>query len=313
VLLADLARRFGSRPDQLREHLRRQVQVPDRGGSLPNRHGTAVGLIYESKPAVIVALPGPPRELQPMVERELVPWLERRFGVRAPGCSLTLRFVGIGQSAIEQQLRESDAVPPGTWVGSQFEGGRVDYTFTRQLDSADDRARLRELESNVRAILGRHLYATGAVTLEEAAMQGIRAREGRLVLLEVASGGALSAGLTRVPGLRGLVAGAWAAGTELDLRRLLELPPEVAPDRDDTDGLLKAMAHAARQRTSAEWVIAVGEGRSPGPNRPPGVRLAFGGPSDRWIVHSIELREAVEAGRANLLNEVLDRWRRTEW
>jgi len=53
----------------------------------------------------------PPRELQAMVRDELVPYLNRRFGTRLPGCSLMLRFVGIGQSGIDQTLEEHVPVP----------------------------------------------------------------------------------------------------------------------------------------------------------------------------------------------------------
>ena len=95
--LAEMERRFRQSRDQLRPNLRRQTLVPVRGGYLKNPDGTAVGLVFEgsSEKSVMVALPGPPRELQPMVKNELVPFLQRRFGVRSFGSSMTLRFVGV--------------------------------------------------------------------------------------------------------------------------------------------------------------------------------------------------------------------------
>jgi len=71
--------------------------------------------------SVIVALPGPPRELQPMVRDELVPYLARRFGTRLPGCSLLLRFVGVGQSLIDHTMKEHVPLPPDVTVFSHFE------------------------------------------------------------------------------------------------------------------------------------------------------------------------------------------------
>jgi len=64
-VLKRMAQRFGVPPDRLRANLRRQTRVPTRGTYLENSHGTAVGLVFEAPQTVIVALPGPPRELQP--------------------------------------------------------------------------------------------------------------------------------------------------------------------------------------------------------------------------------------------------------
>jgi nicotinamide-nucleotide amidase len=55
--LAELERRFNQPRDQLRPNLRRQTQIPTRGGYLKNPNGTAVGLIFDGPPSVIVALP----------------------------------------------------------------------------------------------------------------------------------------------------------------------------------------------------------------------------------------------------------------
>ena len=84
-VLKEMARRFRVSSEELRANLRRQTQVPVGGAYLKNSNGTAVGLVFESPRAVIVALPGPPRELQAMVRDELVPYLSRRFGTRLPG------------------------------------------------------------------------------------------------------------------------------------------------------------------------------------------------------------------------------------
>ena len=120
AVLTELERRFNTPRGQLRGNLRRQTRVPSRGGYLNNPNGTAVGLVFEREleqeleqaRSVIVALPGPPRELRPMVRDELVPYLSRRFGTRLPGAALTLRFVGVGQSRIQQTFEEHAVLPP---------------------------------------------------------------------------------------------------------------------------------------------------------------------------------------------------------
>ena len=66
-LLAAMARRFGVAPERIRPNLRQQTQVPTRGTYLKNPSGSAVGLVFRLAEGTIVALPGPPRELQAMV------------------------------------------------------------------------------------------------------------------------------------------------------------------------------------------------------------------------------------------------------
>jgi len=52
-----------------------------------------------------------------------------------PGCSLMLRFVGLGQSQIDQSMEDNVPLAPDITVSSQFEGGRVDFTFSLPKDT----------------------------------------------------------------------------------------------------------------------------------------------------------------------------------
>ena len=61
-----------------------QAMVPKGMEVLANDVGTAPGFWWEEKGKMLAVLPGPPRELQPMVRDELVPYLGRRFATRPP-------------------------------------------------------------------------------------------------------------------------------------------------------------------------------------------------------------------------------------
>jgi len=183
-VLAEMARRFRVPPDKLRANLRRQTQVPIEGAYLKNTKGTAVGLVFEQDERVIVALPGPPRELQAMVRNELMPYLSKRFGTRLPGSSLTLRFVGLGQSQIDQSLKDNVTLAPDIMVSSQFEGGRVDFTFMLPEDTPQDRARLQELKKEIIKHIGEYIYADDETTLEEHVLKLLKARGERLALAD---------------------------------------------------------------------------------------------------------------------------------
>jgi nicotinamide-nucleotide amidase len=303
-VLAAMAKRFNTPIGELRANLRRQTQVPVQGTYLRNANGTAVGLVFEMPDRVIVALPGPPRELQPMVRQELIPYLSRRFGTRPPGASLTLRFVGLGQSQIDQTLKEHVPLPPDIRTSSQFEGSRVDFTFSLPGDSAEDRARLQELKAKIMQYLGDNIYADDETTsLEDHVVKLLENRGQTLALAEVGSGGALAAALNGARNAPRVLAGAHVAPTYERLRRLLRIGQE-APDTDPTP----QFARAAAEEAATPWAIAVGEIRKGDGGT--FVAVAFRLPDGRVESRSLRVQGSDATARARLITDVLDQLRR---
>jgi len=142
-LVEYLKRRFHR--DTLKRNMRHLTLTPQSGIYMPNPNGTAAGLIFESSPTVIAAMPGPPSELQPMVQNHLLPYLEKRFGIHRIGASVTMRFVGIGESSIDQVMEDHITLPENLILSSLFEQGRVDLTLGLPGDSDEDRAILEQI------------------------------------------------------------------------------------------------------------------------------------------------------------------------
>lgn len=309
-VVAGMEQRFKVPREQLRPNLRRQAQVPERGTYLPSAGGTAVGLVFERPEMVIVALPGPPRELQPMVRDELVPYLSRRFGTRTPGCRLLLRFVGLGQSQISHAIDAHAPLPADVAVFSQFEGGRVDYTFCLPDDTPQDRARLEELKRKILAIreLGDCVYADDETSLEEHVAKLLAARTQRLALAEAGSGGALAAALAGAERARAALAGAYVAPTEDALRRLLGVPDQQWASATER-GRIELLAAAAAERTGSPWAVAVGDAE-PDPSGNRSVAVVFRMPDGRTEQHTVPLRGSSDPARAHAATQLLDQLRR---
>jgi nicotinamide-nucleotide amidase len=302
-VLAAMARRFNTPVGELRANLRRQTQVPVQGTYLKNSNGTAVGLVFEMPDRVIVALPGPPRELQPMVRDELIPYLSRRFGTRPLGASLTLRFVGLGQSQIDQTLKEHVPLPPETITSSQFEGSRVDFTFSLPGDTAKDRAQLQELKARILQYLGDNIYAEDeATSLEDHVVKLLEARGQTLALAEVGSGGALAAALNGARNAPRVLMGAHVAPTHERLRHLLGIRED--PGSNPT----QQFARAAAEEAGSQWAIAVGEIRQGDGGS--SVEVAFRLPDGRVESRSVRAQGSNASARARLITDVLDQLRR---
>lgn len=307
--LEALERRLNQRRDDFRPNMRRQTLVPTRGTYLKNPNGTAVGLVFETEDTVIVALPGPPRELQPMVSNELVPYLRRKFGVRAPGSSLTLRFVGVGQSQIDQTMREHMTIPPDLVIGSVFERGRVDFIFALPGDRPDDRARLEKIESILREHLGEYIYAKDGASLEALVVKRLQDRAGSLVVAEVGSGGHLAASLNEATGIEQLLKSAYVAPTEEQMRQTLEITANDWSNCKPGDERTRELAKAAQKRTGSRFSIAIGESSTDEAGKS-SVWMAFGSGADHLEVQRIPIQGSGELAHANLVTQILDRLRR---
>jgi nicotinamide-nucleotide amidase len=306
-VVGQMEKRFGQEFSKLRANLRLQAQVPVRGTYLKNPNGTAVGLVFEMDKNVVLALPGPPRELQAMVREELIGYLSRRFKTRSHVSSLTIRFVGIGQSAIDQALRDNKLTAPDIIVSSQFESGRVDFTFSLASDKPQDHERLDALKRGILEHLGDYVYATDGTSLEEAVAQLLKARGLSVALVEIGSGGSLAAGLNSAAAAGSVVAGAFAAPTAEVMARLLRVSP--ASEQSPTLGRGREFAARAADLTLAHWVVCVAEiDWSAGTGA--GVQVVYRLPGGRVETQRVALRGSGDQAHFTLTTQVLDFMRR---
>ncbi len=306
-VLQNMTRRFRVSPEKLRANLRRQTRVPTSGTYLKNANGTAVGLVFEEAETVIVALPGPPRELQTMVRDELVPYLSRRFGTRLPGRSLKLRFVGLGQSQIDQTLKDHVPLAPDITVSSQFDGSRVDFTFSLPGDTPRDQARLEKLKDTILKHLGDSVYADNETSLEQRVVELFAERNATLAFAEVGSGGSLAAAISGADGAQQVLAGAYVAPTVEKLRRLLGI-------RDDHSEKSRSqrteqLAEAAAAATASEWAIAVGK-HWKDDRGVDYVNVVLRLPDGRFESRQVRFRGTGEPARSRLSTQLLDQLRR---
>jgi len=308
-VLQEMSRRFNVSPAQLRPNLRRQTLVPTDGTYFKNPNGTAVGLVFTATDAVIIALPGPPNELQAMVRDELVPYLRRRFGTRLPGCSLTLRFVGLGQSQIDQTLKDHVHLTPDITVSSQFQGGLVDFTFSLPDDTPQDQARLQQIKKKIMKNLGEYVYADDETSLEEHIVKLLKARDTTLALVEAGSGGSLTAALSSVNGAHRVLAGSYVAPTVEKLRRLLRVPHDQWGGSTSRSQRTERLATAVADATGSQWAVAVGEAwrDESGASY---VGVSFKLPGDRLESQKVRLLGVGEMARLRLSTQIQDQLRR---
>ena len=304
-VMDEFRRRYGDRVS--RPSLRRQAQVPSRGTYLKNRVGSAVGLVFDDGERVIVALPGPPRELRPMVRDELIPFLARRFGIQSSVESVTLRFVGIGESSIQRVIDEHISLPSEVRIASTFEAGRVDLTFYGRSSLPGIRGRLLALREQMLQRLGRHVYSVDGSTLEETILRLLADRKTTLAVAEVATGGGLSSRLTGTPSAASVLFGSYVAASDAGLKALLASEgSETLGQAREGDELVLALARIVAGAQEDRWVLLVSGPKDVDANR---VTLCAGSRAQGFRAESVGFRPG-RSGRERLITRALDFLRR---
>jgi nicotinamide-nucleotide amidase len=164
--------------------------------ALPNPNGTAPGWWVErADGGLIVALPGPPREMTPMWTEHVVPRLRER-GSGTDVASRTLRLAGIGESQVADLLGEALLRATDPVVATYARADAVDVRVSARGRAADGSSALQRVAAaaeHVAGVLGEHVWAEGATTWSDAIEAALADVGGSLAVVEVGTGGSLAA------------------------------------------------------------------------------------------------------------------------
>lgn len=253
-----------------------QALVPEGARVLPNPHGTAPGLAlgveagrFGPDPAWLVMLPGPPRELRPMFDEQVVPLLREWFPGAAARCCRTLRSTGLGESLVEERVapRLAPLLARGLELGYCARNGEVDVRVAAR--GPDAPAIVAEAAQAVAACLGESLYGEGDEQLEQVVIRLLTQRGLRVATAESCTGGLLAHRLTNVPGASAVVWGGWVAYANEAKRRELGVPAELlAAHGAVSEPVARAMAEGARAASGADYALAVTGIAGPGGGTP---------------------------------------------
>jgi competence/damage-inducible protein CinA-like protein len=165
--------------------------------ALANPNGTAPGWwVDRADGGVIVALPGPPREMRPMWTDHVLPRLGAR-GAGVPMASVTLRLAGIGESQLADQLGEELLRATDPIVATYARSDAVDVRISAgdppgAPESPSAAERVAAMAARLRADLADHIWAEGDTTWADAVGAALAERGQTLAILEVATGGSLA-------------------------------------------------------------------------------------------------------------------------
>ncbi len=318
-LLESLRQRLRLRGIKWAAGIARQADVPSGAQVLPNENGSAPGFYLKaninpriSSPHLFV-LPGPPRELQPMFRKYVMPILRSI----APGSSIEQRVykvAGMGESSVEETIGEKVLAIPGIELGYCARPGEVDVRIIGKPQP------IQQADAIIRSALGFSIFSTADETLEEVVVRLLTKRNQTLATAESCTGGLIANRITDVPGASSVFIAGYVCYANQAKINMLDVDPKLVEKHGAvSESVARTLAEHARACARCDYALATTGVAGPtggSPEKPVGtvyVGLAsaeletivkkFFFPTDRETFKQLAAQSALDLLRRKLLKE----------
>jgi len=255
-LLESLRQRLRLRGIKWAAGIARQADVPSGAQVLPNENGSAPGFYLKadinpriSSPHLFV-LPGPPRELQPMFRKYVMPILRSL----APSSAIEQRVykvAGTGESSVEEAIGEKVLAIPGIELGYCARPGEVDVRIIGKPEP------IQQADAIIRSALGFSIFSTADETLEEVVVKLLTKRNQTLAIAESCTGGLIANRITNVPGASSVFIAGYVCYANQAKINMLDVDPKLV-ERHGTvsESVARTLAEHARACARCDYALA---------------------------------------------------------
>jgi nicotinamide-nucleotide amidase len=254
--IQDRFRRTG-RP--ISERNRRQAYVLANAWVLPNPNGTAPGqAIPLDNRKMVYLLPGPPRELEPMVREQCVPVWKDFFPSRVLR-SHTLRIARMPESAVDELAAPvyTQFTNPETTILASAGDITLQFRATADTDAEAEQL-LAAVVDPIRELLGERIYSEDGSSLEETIGKLLLDRGETVTLAESCTAGLVCHRIASVPGVSSALMGGFVVYTDEMKAALAGVDEQLIEKHTAVSAeVAEALAVNTRQRTGATYAVSV--------------------------------------------------------
>jgi nicotinamide-nucleotide amidase len=255
-LLESLRQRLRLRGIKWAAGIARQADVPAGAQVLPNENGSAPGFYLKaninpriSSPHLFV-LPGPPRELQPMFRKYVMPLLQSL----APSSAIEQRVYKIavkGESSVEKAIGEKVLAIPGIELGYCARPGEVDVRIIGKPEP------IQQADAIIRSALGFSIFSTADETLEEVVVRLLTKRNQTLATAESCTGGLIANRITNVPGASSAFIAGYVCYANQAKINMLDVEPKLVERHGAvSESVARTLAEHARACAGCDYALA---------------------------------------------------------
>jgi len=202
-----------------------QVWLPEGSRALRNDWGTAPGCYFERGGVRVIMLPGPPREIRPLLEYRVRPILAELSD--AVIASHNVHFYGIGESEMEYRLRDYMQELTNPTLAPYAKSGECLVRVTAKARTAEEAEEMMApVIERVKAMFGDLVYAVDGKDIAEHTVKLLIEKGATIAAAESCTGGELEGRITDIPGASAALKGGVVVYTNEAKHLLLGIPTE---------------------------------------------------------------------------------------
>ena len=233
-----------------------QAMLPEGCTVLVNDWGTAPGCAFEADGCHVIMLPGPPSECRPMFRHRAMPYLRKLSeGIIA---SHTLKLFGIGESAMEQQIRDQINAMENPTLAPYAKEGECELRVTAKAATDEEaQALLQPTVEQMKAFFGNLVYGVDVSSLEEVVLGLLKEKGMTLGCAESCTGGLIAKRMTDLPGASKAFKGGIVSYTNEVKANVLGVPQEMLEEHGAVSApVAQAMAEGARKLLGCDIALS---------------------------------------------------------
>lgn len=178
----------------------KQGLIPEGATVIKNNNGTAPGVIIEDDNKIMIILPGPPKEMKPMFEESVKPYLQEKSDSIL--VSRVVKILGIGESAVAEEIKDLIDAQTNPTIAPYAKDVGVMLRITAKAETKDEALKLIEpIEEEIKNRLGDNVYATEDINIEEVVARLLIEKKLTISTAESCTGGMIASYLINYPGI----------------------------------------------------------------------------------------------------------------
>ncbi|WP_299411609.1 competence/damage-inducible protein A [Acaryochloris sp. IP29b_bin.148] len=258
-ILEDIAQKFAQRNRAPSPSNDKQALLPDSAAILPNPIGSAPGMIWHPRPELtILTFPGVPKEFHLMWQETAVPYLQDQGWVTAQIYNRVLRFWGIPESTLADQVAPLLALTNPTVAPYASRGEARLRISTRAASLETANQVIAPIEQQIRHLCGLHCFGADDQTLESVVGALLQEKGQTLAVAESCTGGGLGQRLTRISGSSEYFLGGVISYANTVKQDLLQVDPVALNQHGAVSAIVaEQMAAGVRSQLNSTWGISI--------------------------------------------------------
>lgn len=190
---------------EMTENNRKQAMVVENNGTVMyNKNGTAPGIIIEKNDKIAILLPGPPKEVLPMFENQVLPFLQEKQ--QATFISKVLRVADVGESALETMVKDLIDNQKNPTIATYAKDGEAVLRITAKAENKEKAYDLiTPVTAEIRSRLGNNVYGEDETTLPEVIISLLKNKGYTISVAESCTGGLIMDSLVSCSGASSVV------------------------------------------------------------------------------------------------------------